>query len=150
MLNSFYTEFHPYVEKLIEADINILDESARVLGTHPDFKYQIIATMTKYGPVVKMQLSKMKCKMVGIEKPLTLEGITLADALKLLEYPRKLGVHNNADLLLHKGRNGLYLENGDAKCSIDNINISFDEAVKSIDEAIAKNQEKKNNIIMFL
>ncbi len=137
VLDKFYKTFHPIVEKLMKEKTLLIDEIGRVLGKHPETGDEIIATIAKYGPVVKMCTSKTKCVYAPIKDPLTKDTITLKDALKLFEYPKEIGKYNRKLITLNKGKHGLYLKWGD-------VNISLEEKEKQeIDEDLATDKKEK-------
>jgi DNA topoisomerase-1 len=134
VLKEFYDEFHPTILKNItkcEAENNI----AKFLGKDPKTGFDIYAKKgMEHKPIVKMIVSKGKPRYAAIEEPLTLETITLDQAIKLFEFPKTIGTLNGCDIIVHKGKNGPYLENGKLKANITDHNITLDEAIKILKE----------------
>ena len=152
VMKEFYDKFNPLVEKLSEispTETSFLDKHSRVVGKHPKTGLDIIATIAKFGPVVKMCNDKKKCTYAPIKKPLTIENITVEDALKLFEWPKTLGTYENKPMTLNKGKFGYYLKySGDETLAIkvteefteENIlNLDLDKAIKLIEENNKKN-----------
>ena len=146
VLKKFYDQFSPLVEKIDKCikTKDIIDKNMRELGKHPETGDKIIATIAKYGEIVKMFTDKddlKKCIIAPIKKPLTLKNITLADALKLFEYPKELGRHDRKLVTLNKGKFGFYLKIGtdktaekiSVKLEEENVNdFTLDDAIKVI------------------
>jgi DNA topoisomerase-1 len=166
LLKNFCDKFNPVCEELLNKEINIQDDNLRILGNHPEKNHEISATIGKYGAMVRMKTGKTKYIYAPIKSPLTLEKITLEDALKLFEYPKELGKYKKNKVELCKGKYGLYIkymdknyslnkdketqEGGDKedKEEIDEANITLEEVIKIIDE---KNKDviwQKNNMLI--
>ena len=150
ILDNFYKKFHPTVKKLIESKSTVKSDMTRVLGNHPTLGHEISATIARFGPVVKMCTSKSKCIYAPIKEPLTRDTITLAEAVKLLEYPKNIGKHEGMEITLNKGKHGLYLKWGDVKASLENlpetIKIKDNEKI-TLEEAISVIKEKRKNVL---
>ncbi|AYV78960.1 MAG: DNA topoisomerase IA, partial [Edafosvirus sp.] len=132
VLNDFYTPFHSLVEKILhdfKESGGYVDMNAKILGKHPETNLDITASTGRHGPYVKMGNVS-----ASIVKPLKLENIKLADAIKLLEYPKNLGNYKKNPVMLHKGKNGLYIKCGDTTSSIDNEDITIEEAIILIED----------------
>lgn len=138
VLRDFYDEFHPLVMKIAYKNSENL-EKKRLLGIYPQTGDYIYATVSKYGPVVKIEKSKGKPLYAPIKEPLTLDSINIHDALKLFEYPKELGNYERKKVLLNKGQYGYYITNGTMKCSVENEKITLNEAIELI-----KSKKKKS------
>lgn len=139
VLDDFYKDFHPQVVA-VQAKAPILeDKYTKVLGEHPDTGAKIIATVAKYGPIVKMISEEGKPEIAPIKKPLTLDNVTLEDALKLFEYPKFLGKIGNAKVYLKRGKFGFYIQVGDAKYSVEDGELTLEGAI-----AVVEAKKKKN------
>ena len=112
VMNEFYDDFNKSVMEVMKKKKTIVDEKSRVLGKDPDTGLEIIATIGKFTPVVKKQISASKCVFAPIKEPLKLETITLEQALKLFEYPKDLGKYKQKQIQLMKGQYGLYIKYG--------------------------------------
>jgi DNA topoisomerase-1 len=150
VLDGFYKNFHPTVEKLLESKSTVKSDMTIVLGTHPELGHEISATIARFGPVIKMATSKSKAIYAPIKEPLTRDTITLEQALKLLEYPKDLGKYEGLHVTVNKGKFGLYLKWGDVKAPLENlpeeIKIKDRENV-ALEEAITVLKNKRKNVI---
>jgi len=134
VLSEFYEDFHPIVEGLYKSKPVIEDKYTRVLGNDPETGQQIVATIGKYTPLVKKIISASKSLKAPIKEPLTLENITLEDALKLFEYPKVLGKYKNREITLNRGKYGLYIKYGTDSFSVQNEDIKMEEIKEMIDK----------------
>jgi DNA topoisomerase-1 len=112
VMNEFYDDFNESIIEVMKKKKTIVDEKSRILGKDPDTGLELIATIGKFTPVVKKQISASKCVFAPITAPLTLETITLEQALKLFEYPKDLGKYKQKQIQLMKGKFGLYIKYG--------------------------------------
>lgn len=139
VMKAFYKDFHPIVEKVKLEAKEILKKNTRSLGKHPETGEEIMVALGRFGPMIKMKQGK-KLIYAPIQKPLTMENITLKDALKLFEYPKNIGKYNDTDIFLQKGKYGYYLIYEKEKVSVgDMADISLDDAVAKIAEKESKN-----------
>lgn len=141
ILTEFYNEFHPNVEKTAKNPPIVEDKFTRILGEDPETGEQIIATMAKYGPVIKKKVGS-KYVFAPIKKPLTFKKVTLEDALKIFEYPKDLGKYKNKKVVVKKGKFGLYIVWGKDNISIKEDVDSLEDAVKLIEKDKEEKQKK--------
>jgi len=133
ILQKFWDELNPKVMNLIANTTNNNKlNSGKLLGVHPDKNLEIYTAVARYGPVVKMEDGK-DIKYAPIKKPQTVDNITLEEAIELLEYPKNLGKYNNKDVLLQKGKFGLYIKYNDKNYPIDKDNISLKDVINVIE-----------------
>jgi DNA topoisomerase-1 len=120
----------------------LVDENSRDMGTLPDTDMKVIATVAKYGPVIKLcDKNGKKCKYAPIKEPLTIETITMDDVVKLFKYPIKLGKHNKKDVWLYKGQYGLYLKYNGKKYSMTPSKKPGESEGSESESEIATNKE---------
>ena len=104
------------VEKAVE--LLATPSGDRVLGTDPDTELPVIAKPGRFGPYVQLgELepgSKTKPKTASLFKTMSLDTITMEDALRLLSQPREVGSHpeDGAPVTAQNGRYGPYLKWG--------------------------------------
>ena len=75
----------------------------------------------------------------SLPKGQLIETVTLEEALKLLEFPRKVGTYEGVDIFVLKGRFGPYIKYGDKNVSLprgaDPMRISEEECIRLVAEA---------------
>jgi len=141
-LKRFYNiEFHPIVEQLNKMKIKFVDKNLRNLGNDPATGLPIIATIKMYGPVVYINKDGKALNTAPIKEPLTLDNITLENALKLLEFPKDIGTYKGKKIKVYTGKFGLYTKFGSDNVSLKDLkeeDISLDNVVKYIDKSMEK------------
>jgi DNA topoisomerase-1 len=108
----------------------------RELGVEPETGRQIIARTGRYGPYVTEVLeegSKEKPRTASLFKSMSLDTITLEEALQLLALPRVLGVGaDGEEVTARNGRYGPYVQHGKETRSIEAeeqlLTITLEEA----------------------
>jgi DNA topoisomerase-1 len=95
----------------------------RELGTHPETGLPIVARTGRYGPYVTEVLpeeSKEKPRTASLFKTMSLDSITLDDAVRLLEIPRVVGVaEDGEEVVARNGRYGPYVQKGKESRSLE-------------------------------
>lgn len=127
-------------EKLFAAPVE-----GRVLGTDPATGHEIIVKEGRYGPYVTEVLperegsrssSRPKPRTCSLLPSMSLETVTLEDALRLLSLPRVVGVDPDTgqEITANLGRYGPYLKRGSDSRSLGSeeqlFTITLEEALK--------------------
>jgi DNA topoisomerase I len=91
------------------------------LGKDPVTGHELVAKAGRYGPYVTEQLpedSKDKPRTASLLKSMSLDTVTLDDALKLLTLPRELGDLDGVPVTVQNGRYGPYVKHGSESRSL--------------------------------
>jgi len=115
------------------------------LGIDPTSGRTVVAKNGRYGPYVTEVLGEdppkgVKARTSSLFKTMSLETVTLDDALRLLTLPRVVGVdpESGEEITAQNGRYGPYLKKGTDSRSIDSedqlLAINLDEALKIYSE----------------
>jgi len=95
----------------------------RELGTDPDTGLPIIARTGRYGPYVTEvppEESKEKPRTASLFKTMSLDSVTIDDALRLLQLPRMVGVaEDGEEVTARNGRYGPYVQKGKESRSLE-------------------------------
>jgi DNA topoisomerase-1 len=127
------------LEKALELLENPAGEEIE-LGVHPDSGLQVVAKNGRFGPYVTEVLPEDAKKndrprTGSLFKSMSLDTITLDDALKLLSLPRVVGVgEDGEEITAQNGRYGPYLKKGTDSRSLTAedqlLSITLDEALR--------------------
>jgi DNA topoisomerase-1 len=132
----------PMAEQLLA-----LPKGDEPIGTDLATGLPVYAKNGRFGPYVQLGDAdtlppKQKPKMASLFKTMTLERITMDDALQLLSLPRVVGVDpaDGEEITAQNGRYGPYISKGKESRSIDNEERIF---TVTLDEALALLAEPK-------
>ena len=111
------------------------------LGEHPDTGLRVVAKNGRYGPYVTEQLpedapKKERPRTGSLFKSMSLDTVTLDDAVKLLSLPRVVGTdpESGDEITAQNGRYGPYLKKGTDSRSIESeeqlLTITLEDALK--------------------
>jgi DNA topoisomerase-1 len=108
----------------------------RVLGTDPETGAEVLAKAGRYGPYVTMAGADGAARTASLLSSMSLEDITLAEALPLLRLPRVLGADpaDGAEVVAGNGRYGPYVKKGTDYRSLGSEDQLF---TVSLEEALA-------------
>ena len=109
----------------------------RELGTDPETGRPITARTGRYGPYVTEVLpedAKEKPRTASLFKTMSLDTVTLEDALRLLRLPRVVGVApDGEEVVARNGRYGPYVQQGKESRSLESeeqlFTISLEDAL---------------------
>ena len=92
MMGSFYKGFHPLVDKTIHSKTEH-KVGERVLGTDPVSGKPVSVKIGRFGPVIQIGTAddEEKPRFAQLAKGLSMETITLEEALEAFKLPRTLG-----------------------------------------------------------
>jgi DNA topoisomerase I len=105
------------------------------LGTDPETGVDIIARTGRYGPYVTEVLpegAEEKPRTASLFSSMSLETVTLEDALRLLTLPRVLGELDGEEVTAQNGRYGPYVKKGTESRSLESeeqlFTVTLDDA----------------------
>ncbi|MDR2679549.1 MAG: type I DNA topoisomerase, partial [Tannerella sp.] len=150
-MNRFYKVFHP----IVEAASSVKTEhkvGERELGIDPGSGRPVFVKIGRYGPVVQIGLANPndktdKPQFAPLMKGMSIETITLAEALKLFELPRTIGEYEGEDMVAGIGRFGPFIRHNGTFISIPKtmnpVSITPEEAITLIEDKRKKEQERQ-------
>jgi DNA topoisomerase-1 len=138
MMKDFYKDFEPLVEKTLNARSEH-KAGERELGIDPKSGKPVFVKIGRFGPVIQIGSAEDKDKpqFAHMPKELSMETITLEQALELFKLPRMLGAYENEPVTIGTGRFGPYVLHKKTYTSLpkgtDPMTITIGEAVKIIE-----------------
>ncbi|MBR1933603.1 MAG: type I DNA topoisomerase [Prevotella sp.] len=147
MMHDFYKDFEPTVEKTLNARSE-RKAGERLLGKDPRTGKPIFVKIGRFGPVVQIGSAEDKDKplFAHMPKELSMESITLEQALDLFKLPRMLGEYEGEPVTVGAGRFGPYVLHNGKYASLpkgmDPMSITIIDAVKLIDEKRKQDTQK--------
>ncbi len=152
MMKDFYREFTPLVDEAMSTKTEH-KVGERILGTDPQTGKPVSVKIGRFGPVIQIGTAEdsEKPRFAQMKKGLSMESITLEEALELFRLPRTLGEFEGETVIIGAGRFGPYVQHDGKYISIpkgtDPMAISLDEAIGLIQE---KRQTEANRNIKTL
>ncbi len=152
MIRKFYDDFNPIVEKTM----NIRAEhkaGERLLGNDPKTHKPVYVKIGRYGPIVQIGSADDEEKPLFAQLPneLSMESLTLEEALELFKLPRDLGMLEGKKVIVGSGRFGPYIQHNKKYVSLpkdeDPLTVSFERAVELIKEK--QKQEAQRHLKTF-
>ena len=152
MMKDFYKDFEPIVEQTINARSE-RKAGERQLGMDPKTKKPVFVKIGRFGPVVQIGTADDKDKplFAHMPKELSMESITLEQALDLFKLPRMLGEYESEPVTVGTGRFGPYILHKKVYTSLpktlDPMAVTIVDAVKLIEEK--RKQEAQKHLKSF-
>ena len=147
MMKTFYKDFEPTVEKTLNARSEH-KAGERQLGIDPKTKKPVFVKIGRFGPVIQIGTAEDKDKpqFAHMPKELSMESITLDEALELFKLPRMLGEYEGEPVTVGSGHFGPYVLHKNMYTSLPKdanpLTIGIADAVKLI-EAKRKQEAQK-------
>jgi DNA topoisomerase-1 len=129
----------PPDELTVERALSLLNKTSdeRLLGEDPDTNTPILVRNGRYGPYVTTQpLDGGEPRTASLFKDMSVEEVSLDDALRLLSLPRTVGVDpaSGEPITAQNGRYGPYIKQGAESRSLESEGALF---TVTLDEALA-------------
>jgi DNA topoisomerase-1 len=147
VMKSFYKDFEPTVEKTLNARSEH-KAGERELGVDPKSKKPVFVKIGRFGPVIQIGTAEDKDKpqFAHMPKELSMETITLEQALELFKLPRMLGEYEGEPVTIGTGRFGPYVLHKKLYTSlpkgVDPMSLGIADAVKLIEEKRKQEAQK--------
>ena len=147
LIQNFYTPFHKRVDETLKE--NTHTNAERELGTDPASGKVIIVRLGKFGPLVQKGANDDPNKQfVSLQKGQLIESITLEEAIKLFELPRKVGEFEGKEIIAAIGKFGPYIKYNGKFISLGKVydprSITESQAI----ELLAETAKKEANSII--
>ena len=139
MIKLFYHDFEPTVEKTLNAR-SAHKAGERELGKDPRTGKPVFVKIGRFGPVIQIGTAddKDKPQFAHLPKELSMETITLEQALELFRLPRMLGEYEGEPITVSAGRFGPYILHAGKYTSLPKgsnpLTVTIADAVKLIEE----------------
>ncbi len=149
MMKDFYKDFHPSVENAmsLRSEHRV---GERLLGVEPGTGKPVFVKIGRFGPVVQIGSADDadKPRFAQLRKDLSMETVTLEEALDLFKLPRTLGEYEGKTVAVGAGRFGPYVHYDEKYFSIpkgtDPLHVTLEDAVSLIE---AKRQAEAKRVI---
>jgi DNA topoisomerase-1 len=149
MMDEFYRNFHPLVDQTLKTKTE-RKVGERLLGTDPASGKPVSVKIGRFGPVIQIGTADDtdKPRFAQLKKGLSMETITLDEALESFKLPRQLGELEGHVVTVGVGRFGPYVRHEKTFVSVpkgvDPLEISLEEAVELLEK---KRQAEAQNFI---
>ncbi|WP_321334357.1 type I DNA topoisomerase [uncultured Bacteroides sp.] len=137
ILKNFYEGFHSSVEKTLATKTEH-KVGERILGEEPGTGKPVSVKIGRYGPVVQIGAAEEeeKPRFSQLKKGMSMEIITLEEALDLFKLPRTLGEFEEKTTVVSSGRFGPYIRHDSKFISLpknmDPMEVTLEEAIDLI------------------
>ncbi len=121
----------------------------RVLGADPGSGLPVIARAGRFGPYVQVGeadgTAKGKPKTASLLASMSLETVTLDEALKVLSLPRVVGrAADGTPVTAHHGRYGPYIKKGDDNRTLDSEDLLFTITLEQCERILAQPKRRRS------
>lgn len=147
MMQKFDKGFEPQVEKVMNSHSEH-KAGERLLGKEPATGKPVFVKIGRFGPVVQIGSAddNEKPRFSQIPSRLSMETITLSEALDLFKLPRTVGTFEDTDVVIGAGRFGPYVLHNKKYASLpkgaDPMTVTLDEAIDIIKKKRETEQQR--------
>ena len=139
VIEGFYGPFHQTVQDTMSN--REYGNSSRDLGVDPADGQPLVAKYGQYGAYIQKGDGENK-QYASLAPGQLIESITLEEALKLFELPRKVGEYQGIEIICTKGRFGPYIKYADKNISLpkgsDPLKITLEACITVIEDSLNK------------
>ena len=152
MMKEFYTSFEPTVEDVMNARSEH-KAGERQLGVDPKTNKPVFVKIGRFGPVVQIGTAddNDKPRFSQIPTGMSIETITLEEALDLFKLPRTVGEFEGKPVVIGAGRFGPYILHNKKYTSLpkteDPMTVTLETSVALIE--LKRIQEKQKHLKTF-
>lgn len=152
IMKNFYEGFHTSVVTTLAIKTE-RKVGERLLGEEPGTGKPVSVKIGRFGPVVQIGSAddEEKPRFAQMKKGMSMETITLEEAMELFKLPRKLGEYEGKTVTIGVGRFGPYIQHNSKYVSLpkdlDPMEVTMEESIELI---LAKREaEAKKHIKSF-
>ncbi len=151
MIHGFYGPFHNRIEEALKSTEKVKGE--RLLGTDPESGKNVYVKIGRFGPMVQIgeKEDEEKPRFAGLKKGQSMDDIDLKEALKLFEFPRKIGQYEGYEMSVSIGRFGPYVRHNNKFFSLaktdDPATVDASRAIELIEAK--REKDRQNEIATF-
>ena len=121
----------------------------RVLGADPDSGLPVIARAGRFGPYVQVGeadgTAKGKPKTASLLASMSLDTVTLDQALQVLSLPRVIGTAaDGTPVSAHNGRYGPYIKKGNDNRTLDSEELLFTITLEQCERILAQPKRRRS------
>ena len=152
MMKAFYADFGPTVDTVMNARSEH-KAGERVLGEDPTTGKQVLVKIGRFGPVAQIGVASddEKPRFANLTAGLSIETITLEEALELFKLPRTVGEFEGKPVVIGSGRFGPYILHDKKYTSLpkteDPHSVTLETSVALIEQK--RMQEKQKHLKSF-
>lgn len=152
IMKKFYKGFHPSIESTLATKTEH-KVGERILGEEPGTGKVVSVKIGRFGPMVQIGSSESeeKPRFARMKKGLSMETITLEEALDLFKLPRVAGEYEGKEVSIGAGRFGPYVRYDNNYISVpkgvDPMEITLEKCIELILEK--REKEAKRHIKQF-
>jgi DNA topoisomerase-1 len=152
MMKKFNKDFSPVVESVMKSRSEH-KVGERELGKEPGTGKPVFVKIGRYGPVVQIGSAndEEKPRFAQLPKNMSMETITLEEAMELFKLPRKVGEFEGSEVTIGSGRFGPYVYHNKKYVSLpkteDPMSVTLETAIELIEAK--RKQEKERHIKAF-
>ncbi len=147
MIRDFYGPFQETIKRTSETAERQSGE--RCIGVDPTSGRNVYVRLARYGPIAQIgEADDENKRQKGLPGNLSIETVTLEQALELFKFPRVVGLFEEAPMEVKLGRFGPYIEHNKAFYSLPKEDDPYTiEGPRGIEVILARRQKIAENTI---